>query len=71
MGLKIEENSYVHNLLFAANQAVITRGVEDANYLGRKLENMRNGELKNYRKTEYLGNDHSDELLSMRIQFQL
>jgi hypothetical protein len=45
MGLKIEDNSSVHNLLLAANQAVITRGVEDANYLGIKLEDMRNGDL--------------------------
>jgi hypothetical protein len=38
MGLKIENNCYVHNLLFADNPAVITREVEDANYIGRKLE---------------------------------
>jgi hypothetical protein len=38
MGLKIEENCYVHNLLFADDQTVITKGVEDANYVGRKLE---------------------------------
>jgi hypothetical protein len=38
MGLKIEVNCYVHNLLFADDQVVITRGVEDANYIGRKLE---------------------------------
>jgi hypothetical protein len=36
--LKTENNGYVHNLLFANDQAVITRGVEDANYIGRKLE---------------------------------
>jgi hypothetical protein len=28
----------VHNLLFADDQVVITRRVEDANYIGRKLE---------------------------------
>jgi hypothetical protein len=38
MGLKIENNCYVHNLLFADDQVVITRGVEDANYIGRKLK---------------------------------
>jgi hypothetical protein len=38
MGLKIEDNCYVHNLLFADDPAVIARGVEDANYIGRRLE---------------------------------
>jgi hypothetical protein len=37
-GLQIGNNCYVHNLLFADDQVVITRGVEDANYIGRKLE---------------------------------
>jgi hypothetical protein len=38
MGLIIEDNCCVHNLLFADDEFVITRGVEDANYIGRKLE---------------------------------
>jgi hypothetical protein len=47
MRLKIENNGCVHNLLFANDQAVITRVVEDANCIGRKLEeNMGNGDLK-------------------------
>jgi hypothetical protein len=63
MGLRIEDNCYVHNLLFADDQAVITRGVEDANYIGRKLEEYEKWGLKiNYGKTEYLGTDHSEEL---------
>jgi hypothetical protein len=32
LGLKIEDNCYVHNLLFADDQVVIARGSEDANY---------------------------------------
>jgi hypothetical protein len=64
MGLKIEDNCYVHNLLFADDRAVITRGVEDANYTVRKLEEKYEkwGFKINYGKTEYLGTDHSDEL---------
>jgi hypothetical protein len=38
MRLKIEDTCYVHNLFFADIQVVITRGVQDANYIGRKLE---------------------------------
>jgi hypothetical protein len=38
MGLQIGDNCYVHNLLFADDQVVITRGVEDANYIGTILE---------------------------------
>jgi hypothetical protein len=38
MGLNTEDNCYVHNLLFADHKVVITRGVEDANYIARKLE---------------------------------
>jgi hypothetical protein len=34
MGLQIEGNCYVHTLLFANDQVVITRGVEEANYIG-------------------------------------
>jgi hypothetical protein len=37
MGLKTEDNCYVHDLLFIYIQVVITRG-DDANYIGRKLE---------------------------------
>jgi hypothetical protein len=47
MGLKIEENCYVHNLLFADDQSVITRGVEDANYVGENWKKtVINGCLK-------------------------
>jgi hypothetical protein len=54
----------VHNLLFADNQVVIPRGVEDANYIGIKLEEEYEkwGLKINYGKTEYLGTDHSEEL---------
>jgi hypothetical protein len=38
MGLKIEDNCYVHNLLSTDDQVVIMRGVEDTNYIDRKLE---------------------------------
>jgi hypothetical protein len=38
MRLNIKNNGYVHSLPFANDQAVITRDVEDANYIGRKLE---------------------------------
>jgi hypothetical protein len=38
MGLKIEDNRYVHNLLFADDEVIITRGIEDANYIRRKVE---------------------------------
>jgi hypothetical protein len=64
MGLKIEDNCYVHNLLFADVQVVIARGAEDGNYIGRKLgEEYEKWGLKiNYGKTEYLGTDHSEEL---------
>jgi hypothetical protein len=50
-------------LLFADDQIVITRGVEDANYIGRKLEEYENWGLKiNYGKMGYLDTDHSEEL---------
>jgi hypothetical protein len=53
----------MHNLLFADDQAVITRGAEVANYVGRKLEEYEKLGLKiNDRKTEYLGKGHSEEL---------
>jgi hypothetical protein len=38
MGLRIEENCYVHNLLFADDQAELARGAEDSNYVGIKLD---------------------------------
>jgi hypothetical protein len=38
MGLQTGDNCYVHNLLFADDQVVITTGVQDANYIGRKVE---------------------------------
>jgi hypothetical protein len=62
MQLKLEDNSYVHNLLFADDQVLIIRVVEDANYTGRKLEEYEKWGLKNYGKTEYLCNYHSEEL---------
>jgi hypothetical protein len=34
MRLKLEDNYYVHILLFANDHVVITRGAEDANYIG-------------------------------------
>jgi hypothetical protein len=43
MGFRIEDNCHVHNLLFADDQVVIARGVENTNYIRRKLEeNVRN-----------------------------
>jgi hypothetical protein len=64
MGLKTEDNCYVHNLLFADDQVLITIGVEDANYIGGKLEEEYEkwGLKINYGKTEYLDTDHSKEL---------
>jgi hypothetical protein len=64
MGLKIEDNCYVHNLLFADGQVVITRGVEDGNYIGRKREEEYEkwGLKINDGKKESLGTDHSEEL---------
>jgi hypothetical protein len=46
MGLKIEDNSYVHNLLFAYDQVVITRRVGDFNFAERLLEYKIYGDLK-------------------------
>jgi hypothetical protein len=47
MRLEIEGEWYVHNLLFANDQVVIGREVEDVNYIGRKLEEYeKNGDLK-------------------------
>jgi hypothetical protein len=62
MGLKTENKCYVHNLLFADNEVIIIR-VQDANYMGRKLEEYEKWGLKiNYGKMEYLGTDHSEGL---------
>jgi hypothetical protein len=63
MGLKIEDNCYVHNLLFSDDQVIINRGEEDANYIGRKLEEEceKCGFKIHYGKTKYLGTDHSDQ----------
>jgi hypothetical protein len=64
MELKIEDNCYVHNLLFADDQVVITGGMEDASYVGREeLEEKYEewGVEINYIKTEYLRMDHSGE----------
>jgi hypothetical protein len=64
MGLQIGDNCCVHNLLFADDQVVITRGVEVANYIGRKLEEEYEkwGLKINYRRTEYLGTDHTEDI---------
>jgi hypothetical protein len=64
MGLQIGDNYYVYNLLFSDDQVVITRGVEDVNYIGRKLEEKYEkwGLKINYGKTEYLGTDHTENL---------
>jgi hypothetical protein len=40
MRLKTEDNCYVHNLLFADDQIVITGRVDDANYIGRQMEEV-------------------------------
>jgi hypothetical protein len=37
MGLKTEDNCHVHNLQVADDQVIFARGVEEANYIGRKL----------------------------------
>jgi hypothetical protein len=64
MGLTIEDSCYVHNLLFEGDQVVITRGVEEANYIGRKLEEeCEKWKLEiNNGKKEYFSTDHSEEL---------
>jgi hypothetical protein len=64
MGLKIEGNCYVHNLLFADDQVVIIREAEDVNYMGRKLEEEYEkwGLKMNHGQMEYLGTDNSEEL---------
>jgi hypothetical protein len=64
MGLKTEDNCYVHNLLFADDEVVITKGVEFANYIGRKLEEEYEkwGLKINYGKMEYFGRDQSEEV---------
>jgi hypothetical protein len=55
MGLQIGDSCFVHNLLFADDHMVITRGVEVANYIGRKLEEEYEkwGLKINYGKTEF------------------
>jgi hypothetical protein len=64
MRLKIKDNCHVHNILFVDDQVVITRGVEDHNYIGINLEDKYEkwGLKINYAKTEYLGTVHSEEL---------
>ena len=37
MGIKLEETTYLHQLLFADDQVVIVRDGEDANYMCAKL----------------------------------
>jgi hypothetical protein len=48
MGLKIDENCYKHNLLFADDQVVIDRGTEDANYKGINWTSTRTRLKTNY-----------------------
>jgi hypothetical protein len=64
MGLRTEDNSYVHNLLFAYNQVVITRRVGDVKYTRRKLEEEYEKWVfkRYYGENEYSGTDHSEEL---------
>lgn len=52
------------NRPFAGDQVVITGGVEDANQIGRKLEEYceKWGFKINYGKMKYLGTDHSEKL---------
>jgi hypothetical protein len=52
-------------IIYSADDHVVTtRGVEDANYIRRKLEEEYEkwGLEINYGKTEYLGTDHTEEL---------
>jgi hypothetical protein len=51
-------------IYFADDQVVIVRGVEDVNYMGRKLEKEYEkwGLKMNHGQMEYLGRDHSEEL---------
>jgi hypothetical protein len=53
----------VHNLLLACDQVVIARGVQDVNYIGRKLKDYEKWGFKiNYGKMKYLDTDHSEKL---------
>jgi hypothetical protein len=61
MGLKTEDNSYMHNLLFGYDEAVITRYVGNVNYAGRKQEYKKWGLNINYDETKCLGTDHSEK----------
>jgi hypothetical protein len=56
MGLKIGKDCYIHNLLFTDDQMVITQEVEDANCVGRKIEEEYEkwGLKTNHGKTVYL-----------------
>jgi hypothetical protein len=40
MGLQIEDNCYDHSLLCVEDGVAITRGVEDADYMERKLKKL-------------------------------
>jgi hypothetical protein len=61
---KTKDNYYALNLLFADDQVVITRGAENTNFRRRipEEEYEKWGLERNYRKTEYLSTDHSEEL---------
>jgi hypothetical protein len=61
MGLRIEENCYVHYILFADNQVVIARGTEDANYIGIKLDESEKWTYNKLRNTGHLVMGHSEK----------
>jgi hypothetical protein len=56
MGLPINQDYDLYNLLFADDQVIIAQDTEDAEYMLRKLveEYMKWGLQINFRKTEYL-----------------
>lgn len=62
MGIQLDEEKFLHNLLFADDQVVVAQDGEDANYTCRKLNEVYKkwGLQINYNKTEYLTNDTDD-----------
>ena len=66
MGLEITESRYLHHLLFADDQMIVTQDGEDADCMCNQLAaTYAKWSLKiNFRKTEYLTND-PDELYSV------
>lgn len=71
MGTEIPDERYLHHLLFADDQVILTQDGEDTNYICNKLvEEYRKWGLKiNYNKTEYLTNDN-DELYIEGMQIK-